>query len=556
MAEKPPNWRQMSRSDQTKWHKDLACRRFDATVARANSDMNAMPSNENSLPVREKAIPSHETNKGTCIYLKTVQSNSRSNGVTHGNEPDEHIPGAIANAYEGAKVAKQAHSKLNDLFFSDDEDQQRSPEIPLAKLGSRKMQDSAPISNDANKEDTSVALHNVNDSVASTNKVEAASSKDRSIWSDRRPSDRIPTKEPMSLKRKATEEKPEVSSNPSKRNISPPMAESTNKDALERTFPLALPAWYRNVDVHRDRLNRGSDVAHLYHVRDVMGKYKKASTTIQERAKYLDDLRMCLHEYEHKKVDEILVKKSKLLESHLGLPLLFMSDEFPPDIRGDAKALYLKWCRRDFDPDLLRGISESKNIGKGDKSRLVSKFDKNYASRLSAAFFGTGDLVNGQWWPNRLCALRDGAHGSSESGIYGPPGEKGAASIVLSGSHYDDEDKGDVILYCGTEGSEGKPSEHTRRMIDSIETHNPLRVLRTDKLDQNNLWRPIKGIRYDGLYNVIDFELLNAAKAHYRFRLQRVPGQDPIRNSGIGSRPTLQDVKAFDTHRGLIGAMR
>ena len=422
-------------------------------------------------------------------------------------------------------------------------------------MASRKKEDSAPISNDPKKEDTSISVHNVHDTVASTSKGQAVFSKGRSIWSDRKQSDKIPTKEPMSLKRKATEEKPEVSSNSSKRKISPPTAESTNKDTFQRTLPPAPPGWLRDVDVNRDRLNRGSDVAHLYHVRDVIGKYKKAST-IQERAKYLDDIRICIHEYEHKKVDEILVKKSKLLESHLGLPLLFMTDEFPADIRGDAKALYLKWCRRDFDPDLLRGIDESKNIGKGDKSRLVSKFDKNYASRLSAAFFGTGDLVNGQWWPNRLCALRDGAHGSSESGIYGPPGEKGAASIVLSGSHYDDEDKGDVILYCGTEGSEGKPSEFTRRMIDSVQTRNPIRVLRTDKLNQDNVWRPVKGIRYDGLYNVIDFNLLNAAKAHYRFRLERVPGQDPIRNSGIGSRPTLQDVKAFDTHRGLIGAMR
>ncbi len=63
MAEKPPNWRQMSRSDQKEWHKDQTCKQFDAIVARANGNMNAMPSNENNLPVREKAVPTYETNK-------------------------------------------------------------------------------------------------------------------------------------------------------------------------------------------------------------------------------------------------------------------------------------------------------------------------------------------------------------------------------------------------------------------------------------------------------------------------------------------------------------
>ena len=47
--------------------------------------------------------------------------------------------------------------------------------------------------------------------------------------------------------------------------------------------------------------------------------------------------------------------------------------------------------------------------------------------------FGHNGLAVGQWWPLRICALRDGAHGSSQGGIAGNS-EVGAWSIVVSGT--------------------------------------------------------------------------------------------------------------------------
>jgi len=44
--------------------------------------------------------------------------------------------------------------------------------------------------------------------------------------------------------------------------------------------------------------------------------------------------------------------------------------------------------------------------------------------------FGKNGLKMGKWWPYRLNALRDGAHGASQGGIYG--NQYGAYSIVLS----------------------------------------------------------------------------------------------------------------------------
>jgi len=56
------------------------------------------------------------------------------------------------------------------------------------------------------------------------------------------------------------------------------------------------------------------------------------------------------------------------------------------------------------------------------------------------------DLINGQWFANRACAYRDGAHGEMEAGVCGEKGE-GAYSIVLANAGYADEDHGEVSFF-------------------------------------------------------------------------------------------------------------
>jgi hypothetical protein len=46
-------------------------------------------------------------------------------------------------------------------------------------------------------------------------------------------------------------------------------------------------------------------------------------------------------------------------------------------------------------------------------------------------------------WPNRLCAIRDGAHGEHEAGIYGKK-DRGAFAVVVAAGGYADEDHGEV----------------------------------------------------------------------------------------------------------------
>ncbi len=249
-----------------------------------------------------------------------------------------------------------------------------------------------------------------------------------------------------------------------------------------------------------------------------------------------------------------LVKKSKVLEEE-GLPAIFKDEEgvgFPWDVKADALALYLRWLSGVIDPHLLRGIHTEQKRGPATAKRTTHKLVKDYPARVSCNYSGAGDLQNGQWWPMQICAMRDGAHGEIEAGIHGQPG-KGAFSVLVSSGGYDDKDSGDSVLYCGTSSSEGKPSLGTRHLIESCHRKSPVRVLRSAALPSSNLYRPSKGLRYDGLYDVVSHEVLDQETAMYRFRLQRQADQDPIRYQGVEARPTDEEIAAYTKIRGLLG---
>lgn len=147
---------------------------------------------------------------------------------------------------------------------------------------------------------------------------------------------------------------------------------------------------------------------------------------------------------------------------------------------------------------------------------------------------------------------RDGAHGEAIAGIHGRKG-KGAMSVVMAGGgDYEDIDEGHVIQYCGTEGGNSQLTEATQYLRTSLQTREPVRVMRSAKIPEENPYRPILGVRYDGLYEVQAEELLNASKAHYRFRMVRLPNQDPIRCRGPEARPYPQEVDAFRSHISLV----
>ena len=90
-------------------------------------------------------------------------------------------------------------------------------------------------------------------------------------------------------------------------------------------------------------------------------------------------------------------------------------------------------------------------------------------------------------------------------------------------------------------------------MLRSYETQQPLRVLRSASLPTTNPYRPARGLRYDGLYEIISHEILDVETCMYRFSLSRIGGQDPIRCSGDGMIPSNAQLLELNKIRKQIG---
>jgi hypothetical protein len=241
------------------------------------------------------------------------------------------------------------------------------------------------------------------------------------------------------------------------------------------------------------------------------------------------------------------------------LDLILRDANVPDDIIEDARYLILRWGQGDFNVDLIRGIEKTrrKKSGKsGKKTKTTttsSVLNKEYRFLRDATVPGSNGLVMGQWWPLQICALRDGAHGELEAGI--SVGQDGAAvSVVLSGGQkdaYPNKDDLNVIGYCGTRGTAGRPTTATKAMIKAKDSGQPVRVLRSSKSRQSGKtnYAPAEGIRYDGLYNVISFETIEKQTEFYRFKLERCPGQSPVRWKDWPVKPTTEDRAAWEANQ-------
>ncbi|TGO62908.1 hypothetical protein BCON_0016g00010 [Botryotinia convoluta] len=192
------------------------------------------------------------------------------------------------------------------------------------------------------------------------------------------------------------------------------------------------------------------------------------------------------------------------------------------------------------DSGIMRGCLLNLSIRKDFKAR-------------DCKIYGHNGLTVGDCWARQIAALRDGAHGAPQAGIVGDV-EKGAYSIIIS-KHYEgfDLDEGDTIEYSapGAIDSTAKEPDSTKHGVivlkRSIVTKNPVRVLRTAGCAWKN--RPAMGIRYDGLYRVIEGKVGTNGKGgkYWRFtlkRLRRVDGSDQVPINI--SRPTKEEVGLFE----------
>jgi hypothetical protein len=316
-----------------------------------------------------------------------------------------------------------------------------------------------------------------------------------------------------------------------------------------------VPEWYSKVDTKGRKMKmtlkdnaKRQVIQNLEALKDTVRRceVERNSSVL---AKLFNDLRNNVHNAEFLEVDEYILVRTHMLDDWL--PRIFNAQgtvQFPWDLKADTLQLYQRWAVKNFKVELLRGIITSKVK---DNNRSADKIDPVYRRAYCPLpnHYGQGDLVLGQWWPTQLCTVRDGAHGSAQGGIYGEK-EKGAYSIVVAGGGgYDDKDQGDELFYCGTDSKDSTPTEHTMRMIESCDVvKQPIRVIRSANLPLSNPYRPERGYRYDGLYEVVSYTILKKENAVHRFRLVRCAGQFPIRSEKgkPSTRPTKQEIEAYD----------
>ena len=313
------------------------------------------------------------------------------------------------------------------------------------------------------------------------------------------------------------------------------------------------PQWYKDID--RDKASTAPRIPpgideHLNKIMDGIKKCdnaaaKRMTPNPEEFTKINDGI----HRAFFLDLSAMAIRQKGLLFNARGLPQIFNSTtvNYPWYIKEDAAELYIKWWQKDTNPDLFRGIilGRTKNARIGRES-AADKLDPKY-SRKKGDFHGNGHFRNGQWWPTQLCAVRDGAHSATVAGICGRTGE-GAFSCVMSGGSYENIDKGDEVWYYGTESDDpSRPTDSTQYMIESCKFKTPVRVLRASKMTTKgtNEYKPEQGMRYDGLYKVVGYEVKDLAKQVHLFHLVREPDQGPIRNSGPEVRPTPEELDAL-----------
>ncbi|KAH9842112.1 SAD/SRA domain [Teratosphaeria destructans] len=324
------------------------------------------------------------------------------------------------------------------------------------------------------------------------------------------------------------------------------------------------PRWYKSLKWSDKREPSEASTAKLLEglKADIKKTQEPAFFKDTNTAKQIfNNIRQRLHNVPFQPVSAQLLRNNWMLHEGTGLPVLF-GEKYPWDIRADAQAQYNKWCLQEFETDLLHHIIR----GVPKKGAAMGSFqDKVHPDyKKSAKFFGNGLLLNGQWWPTQMTVFRDGAHGETIKGISGSRVEGAYSCIMSGGTGYDNkngdgnEDLGDVVLYCGMDSSTGAVTEETQMLMRNEEggAAKPVRLIRSHQCP-NKLYAPAIGFRYDGLYQVVSHERVDAegsVRQRFRFKLVRVKGQDPIRGgTGPERRPTDQEIEAYKTDKRMRG---
>jgi len=133
------------------------------------------------------------------------------------------------------------------------------------------------------------------------------------------------------------------------------------------------------------------------------------------------------------------------------------------------------------------------------------------------------DVAEGTLFASRNELCESGVHGVRMQGIWTSEGR--VIGIVLNGGYEDDIDLGDVIVYTGDGGRDpntGKQIEDqgftsgNRGLVIAKALNTPIRVTRGWKCKSDQA--PVKGFRYDGLYDVGTYEYVRGSEGYFVWR--------------------------------------
>ena len=219
------------------------------------------------------------------------------------------------------------------------------------------------------------------------------------------------------VNRPVVEEQDDVESRtlfiPEKQDVSSNLSETRKQ---RYSMQPVLPTWYTSISdtsFKMKQLNKRRPQA-ISLLESLKACILRCETAKAGRNKHpiFEELRDIVHKADVLQVDKYIVKQSRMI-TPTGLPRIFGEKaKFPPDVKADAYQLYSRWYNEEFE-DMLRGIITVKG-----KDRNGDRIDNAYRRKhpATAKAYGHNGLVLGQWWPTQLCAVRDGAHGSSQGG--------------------------------------------------------------------------------------------------------------------------------------------
>lgn len=359
--------------------------------------------------------------------------------------------------------------------------------------------------------------------------------------------------------------------------------------ALPPRSSLPQPEWF--ADIPTQFRGKRSDLIAIQQLKSKHVLAKNAVTERQDPTECINNVRVQLQHLSCAGfLTKALIKKSNILTDrtfheifdqtlHLNVGLV----PYPLELQSDASQLYDKWFKGDVNGELLRGIKPMISTSKTSMHRVGgSSSTRSYSlepsyPKTSSRFIGEGHLKNGDWWPLQLAAVRDGAHGEMMAGISGCKG-LGAFSVVMnmaSEETFVDPQKLDIsynkypnfeltsrdqIWYCGTQGHEtqvgqyGVQSAATEFLKTSQEGQQPVRVLRGSKVKSK--LAPAKGLRYDGLYCIIDSVCIHQELAIWMFLLERLAGQTPIRYQGPDVRPHQKELQKWTDLQNMMAGRK